>query len=124
MDKLKVLVADDEASVRLTVSKLLGEEFTVLQAIDGKEAIAITLAEKPDIVLLDVMMPNIDGYTACSTIKQEKATKAIPVVMLTALDFDLNRELAIQIGANAYITKPFLPEDLRSTVRLLTKPAS
>ncbi len=124
MDKLKVLVADDEASVRLTVSKLLGEEFTVLQARDGKEAIAITLAEKPDIILLDVMMPNVDGYTACSTIKQEKATKAIPVVMLTALDFDLNRELAIQIGANAYITKPFLPEDLRSTIRLLTKPAS
>jgi CheY-like chemotaxis protein len=124
MDKLKVLVADDEASVRLTVSRLLSEEFTVLQARDGKEAIAITLAEKPDIVLLDVMMPNVDGYTACSTIKQEKATKAIPVVMLTALDFDLNRELAIQIGANAYITKPFLPEDLRSTIRLLIKPSN
>jgi CheY-like chemotaxis protein len=124
MDKLKVLVADDEASVRLTVSKLLGEEYTVLQARDGKEAIAMTLVEKPDIILLDVMMPNVDGYTACSTIKQEKSTKTIPVVMLTALDFDLNRELAIQIGANAYITKPFLPEDLRSTIRLLTKPTS
>jgi CheY-like chemotaxis protein len=124
MDKLKVLVADDEASVRLTVSKLLGEEYTVLQARDGKEAIAMTLVEKPDIILLDVMMPNVDGYTACSTIKQEKSTKTIPVVMLTALDFDLNRELAIQIGANAYITKPFLPEDLRSTIRLLTNPAS
>ena len=84
----------------------------------------MTLVEKPDIILLDVMMPNVDGYTACSTIKQEKSTKTIPVVMLTALDFDLNRELAIQIGANAYITKPFLPEDLRSTIRLLTKPAS
>jgi len=111
-DKRKILVADDELYIRLLVKDILEPEFTVLEASNGEEAVTIARNEQPDLVLMDILMPKLDGYTACYAIKNNELTKNIPVVMLTGVGHELNRQLSQEMGATAYITKPFNPEDL------------
>ncbi len=121
MEKKKVLVVDDEENVRRLVRTMLGNKYTVLEAKDGEVAIDIARSQRPDIILMDIMMPNIDGYTACHTIKQDPVTKTIPVVMLTAIGYELNVKLSQKMGADGYITKPFSLQDLVDTIdRFLT----
>ncbi len=123
MDNKKILVADDEPNIRSLVSSMLGKDYTVLVAKDGQEAIDIARNQRPDLILMDIMMPNVDGYTACSIIKTDQVTKGTPVVMLTALGQELNVKLAQEMGADEYITKPFTSLDLLNTVkRFLTNP--
>ncbi len=117
MDKKKVIIADDEQYVRLLVKSALGTSYSVLEASDGEEAIDVTRTEKPDLILMDVLMPNLDGYTACYEIKRDQATRAIPVVMLTGVGHELNKKLAQELGADGYITKPFNLQDLLDTVK-------
>lgn len=112
MDKKKILVADDEVNIRSLVSKLLNKDYIVIEATNGKEAVDIAKEQKPDLILMDLMMPEIDGYTACSIIKADQATQSIPVVMLTGVGHELNKKLAQEIGASGYITKPFHLQDL------------
>jgi len=107
IDKRKILIVDDEPNVRRLVRTILSKDFIVLEAEDGKQAIDITCTQKPDLILMDIMMPRVDGYTACSAIKNDPTTKSIPVLMLTAVGFELNVKLSQQMGADAYITKPF-----------------
>jgi len=123
MDKKKILVVDDEPNIRVLVSSMLGKDYTVIEASDGDEAIDIARNQKPDFILMDILMPKVDGYVACHAIKTDPATKAIPVVMLTALGYELNIKLSQEMGADGYITKPFSPQDLLDTIeRCLTKP--
>ena len=117
MDKPKILVADDEPGVRLTVSRMLEKDYVVLEAINGEEAVDIAQGQKPALILMDLMMPKMDGYTACSKIRANPVTKAIPVVMLTAVGHELNKKFAEEVGANGYITKPFQLKDLENTIR-------
>jgi CheY-like chemotaxis protein len=113
----KILIADDEPSVRSLVKKLLGKGCTVIEANDGKEAVNMALNEKPDLILMDILMPKMDGLTACYTIKANEATKEIPVIMLTAVDYELNKKLSQDImGAHGYITKPFSAGQLMETI--------
>ncbi len=116
MGKGKILVVDDEENVRRLLRSMLGNKYIVLEAKDGEVAIDIAHSQRPDIILMDIMMPNIDGYTACHTIKQDPATKTIPVVMVTAVGQELNMKLAAEIGADGYITKPFSLQDLLGTI--------
>jgi two-component system alkaline phosphatase synthesis response regulator PhoP len=116
-DKQKILVADDELYIRLLVKDILEPEFTVLEASNGEEAVNIAYKEQPDLVLMDILMPKLDGYTACYAIKNNELTKDIPVVMLTGVGHELNRQLSQEMGATAYITKPFNPEDLLDKAR-------
>ena len=116
-DKQKILVADDELYIRLLVKDILEPEFTVLEASNGEEAVNIARNEQPDLVLMDILMPKLDGYTACYAIKNNELTKDIPVVMLTGVGHELNRQLSQEMGATAYITKPFNPEDLLDKAR-------
>jgi len=116
-DKQKILVADDELYIRLLVKDILEPEFNVVEASNGEEAISATRAEQPDLVLMDILMPKLDGYTACHAIKNSEQTKDIPVVMLTGVGHELNRQLSQEMGATAYITKPFNPEDLLDKAR-------
>jgi two-component system alkaline phosphatase synthesis response regulator PhoP len=116
-DKQKILIADDELYIRLLVKDILEPEFTVLEASNGEEAVIIARNEQPDLVLMDILMPKLDGYTACYAIKNNELTKDIPVVMLTGVGHELNRQLSQEMGATAYITKPFNPEDLLGKVR-------
>ena len=116
MKKTCILVADDEQTIRLLMRRLLSDKFTVLEASDGKEAVDLARKHKPSLILMDIIMPNMDGYNACSMIKTDKATTGIPVVMLTGLDYELNKKLAKAIGADDYITKPFTLEKLLNTI--------
>lgn len=116
MDIKKILIADDETHVRLLVRSILIRDYVVIGASDGEEAINIARSQKPDLILMDILMPKLDGYAACHAIKMEQATQAIPVVMLTAVGYELNKKLAEEIGADGYITKPFSPQDLLNTI--------
>ena len=123
MDKKKILIADDEQSVRELIKRLLSQDYIVLEAGDGEEAIDIARSEKPDLILMDILMPKVDGYIACYQIKQGQDTKAIPVVMLTGVGHELNKKLSWEVGARGYITKPFSLQDLLDVISPLL-PAS
>ena len=111
-----ILIADDELNIRLLVGNLLGGDYDVIKASDGAEALALARLKRPDLILMDIMMPNMDGYSACHAIKNDEATAKIPVVMVTAVGQELNRMFATQMGADGYITKPFQLQNLLDTI--------
>jgi two-component system alkaline phosphatase synthesis response regulator PhoP len=114
----KVLVIDDDVLlVRLIEHNLSRIEVEVLKAYTGYDGISLVRNQQPDLVLMDILMPKLDGYTACYAIKTNELTKAIPVVMLTGIGHELNKQLSQEMGAAAYITKPFNPENLLDKVR-------
>jgi two-component system, OmpR family, alkaline phosphatase synthesis response regulator PhoP len=118
--KRSVLVVDDEPTVRHLVKRILGQRYTVIEAEDGIRAVEAAKADLPDLILMDMMMPSMDGLSACYAIRQEASTTRIPVVMLTAVTHDLNRRLSETVmGANGYITKPFQPSELLSMVETM-----
>ncbi len=116
MEKKCILVADDEQNIRLLVRRFLSGKFTILEASDGAQAVDMAHQHKPDLILMDILMPNIGGYDACSMIKNDQLTKRIPVVMLTGLGFELNKKFAKAVGADGYITKSFTSEKLLETI--------
>ena len=119
MDSLRstVLVVDDEPTVRQLVRRILGREYDVIEAENGARAVDVAKVNKPDLVLMDMMMPEMDGLSACYAIRQDPATCRVPVIMLTAVTHELNRRLSENVmGANAYIVKPFEPSELLATV--------
>ena len=122
-EKRKILIVDDEPNVRKLLRTVLTKKFTVLEAEDGSQAVNIASTEKPDLILMDIMMPNMDGYTSCYALKSEPSTKSIPVVMLTAIDLRLNLQLSKEMGADGYITKPFNSRDLLENIAHFLAPA-
>lgn len=116
MDKKKILIADDETGLRLTVGRILDKDYVVLEAANGEEAVEIAKGQKPDLILMDLIMPKMDGYAACSQIKADEATKGIPVVILTAVGNELNKKFATEMGAEGYITKPFNIQELLDVI--------
>jgi len=110
--KKKVLIVDDEPNVRRLSRTILINKFEIVEAEDGRQALEQVAAKKPDVILMDLMMPKMDGLTACHIIKNDPLTKAIPIIMVTAIGFELNIRLSQQMGANGYVTKPFLPQEL------------
>ena len=116
MEKPSVLVVDDEQTIRSLVRRFLSDKFAVLEASDGEEAVDMARKHKPAFILMDIMMPNMDGYNACSMIKNDQATRGIPVVMLTGLGYELNKKLAEEVGADGYITKPVNSEELQDII--------
>jgi CheY-like chemotaxis protein len=110
--KKKVLIVDDEPNVRRLSRTILSKKFEVIEAEDGKQAIDIANTENPDVILMDMMMPRLDGLTACHTIKSSPTTKSIPIIMVTAIGFELNIKLSQQMGASAYVIKPFSQKEL------------
>ena len=103
----RILVVDDiEANVRLLQAKLQAEYYDVLTASDGMSALAMALAERPDLVLLDVMMPGMDGFEVCRRLKDDAQTRHIPVVLVTALDGRADRITGLEAGADEFLTKP------------------
>jgi len=119
-----VLVADDDPDIReLVVLKLESAGFEVRTANDGHEALAATMAEPPALVVLDLMMPKIDGIEVCRQLRANPATSSTPVLMLTALAQASDVELGVAVGADDYLVKPFSPRELLARVRrLLDRP--
>jgi DNA-binding response OmpR family regulator len=115
-----VLVVDDDATIRgLLQITLETEGFDVLTAADGVEGLERARAEQPDLVILDIMMPGIDGLQVCHTLKSEAPTQDIPIVLLSAKAQSHDIELGMRVGANDYITKPPDLVGLVNTVRTL-----
>ena len=107
----KVLVVDDEFNIRNILDfSLDAEGFQVVSAADGEEAYDIAVAEVPDLIILDVMMPKGDGIETCRRLKKDARTKHIPVILLTARSAKGDRERVLAAGADDYIIKPFSPQ--------------
>jgi DNA-binding response OmpR family regulator len=117
-----VLVADDDADiVRFVEVNLLLEGFQVVTARDGQEALTKALEIEPDVVLLDVLMPRIDGYTVCARLRADHRGAAIPVILLTANFITADQEIARRAGADDFVVKPFDPNDLMARVKELVR---
>jgi two-component system, OmpR family, response regulator len=121
-DSSTILLVDDEESVqKLLAYPLEREGFRVLQARDGEEALACFAAEDVDLVVLDIMLPKLDGLEVC---KRLRAESEVPIIMLTARDDELDKVLGLELGADDYITKPFSIREFRSRVRALLRRAA
>ena len=115
----RILIADDEALMRQLVADFLRPEgYEVLEAVDGKQALDIFNEQKPDLVLLDVMMPGYDGWTVCREIRR---TSTVPIIMITAKDEEIDQLFAYDLGVDDYITKPFSPKLLVAKMKALLR---
>ncbi len=113
MKKGKILVVDDEINITQILEFSIGAEgYEVITAANGEEAVDKARRELPDLIILDIMMPKIDGYEACRILKANPLTKNIPVVLLTAKGRDIDKRLGYEVGATDYIVKPFSPNKL------------
>ena len=119
-DRPLVLVADDNADIRdLLATRLSTRGFEVTTAADGQAALELALSEHPDIALLDWVMPIIQGHELCVKLKTDERTSDIPVVMLTARGEEQDRLLGLDLGADAYLVKPFDIDELVGTLKRL-----
>jgi len=110
-----ILVVDDEPTLRETlVDALEADGFRVVSAADGREALLVFRAERPDLVLLDLMLPELSGVEVCRIIRAESG---VPIVMLTAKDSELDKVVGLELGADDYVTKPFSLRELSARVR-------
>jgi len=116
---VKILIVDDDPNIALLIKMTLSKtkEYNTVIANSGEDALALIDKDPPDIVLLDVMMPGIDGFEVCRQIKSSEKTKFIPVIMITAKREMGDKLHGMGLGANDYITKPFNPEELQARVR-------
>lgn len=118
--KKKVLIAEDEEHIRRLVRVILQPEgYEFVEAKDGNEALEKVSEEMPDLIILDLMMPKIDGIEVCNQLKQNALTRKIPIIMLTAKKELSDRKTGIKAGADDYLTKPFEPRELRVRVNTL-----
>ena len=115
---MKVLIADDEEPLRKLIGLSLQRDprLEILYACDGQEAVEVAAAEHPDLVLLDVRMPRLDGYQACARIRQDPMMASKKVMMLSALQQESDIKLGIEAGADAHLSKPFKPSELLDSV--------
>jgi DNA-binding response OmpR family regulator len=121
-DSATILLVDDEDAVqKLLTYPLEHEGFRVLQARDGEEALRRFEAEHVDLVVLDLMLPKLDGLEVC---RRLRAQSTVPIVMLTARDDELDKVVGLELGADDYITKPFSIREFRSRIRALLRPAA
>jgi two-component system, OmpR family, response regulator RpaB len=113
--KEKILVVDDEASIRrILETRLSMIGYSVITAADGEEALETFHKERPDLVVLDVMMPKLDGYGVCQELRKESD---VPIIMLTALGDVADRITGLELGADDYVVKPFSPKELEARIR-------
>ncbi|MDQ6670592.1 MAG: response regulator [Chloroflexota bacterium] len=118
--KRLVLLVDDDPGLRRLIATTLGtDHFKLLQAVDGEEALRVARQQHPDLVLLDVNMPKLDGFEVCRHLKSEPETSAIKVVILSARGADVDRARGREAGADDYFIKPFSPIQLLNKVYAL-----
>ena len=120
MSKGKILVVDDEIYIVHILDFSLGMEgYEVVTALDVEQALERVASERPDLIVLDIMMPKLDGYEVCRAIKSDPATKQIPVILLSAKGRNVDQKMGFDVGADDYITKPFSPRKLVERINQL-----
>lgn len=118
----KILVVDDEPdAVDLVQFNLSNAGYEVITAADGEEALKKARTHFPDLILLDVMLPEVDGLDVCKMLRRDSATSGIPIIMLTARAAEIDRILGLELGADDYVTKPFSPRELVLRVKNLLR---
>jgi adenylate cyclase len=118
----RILVVDDtETNRRLLEARLLERGYRVSMAHGGLQGLAMAKADPPDLILLDVMMPDLDGFQVCTLMRQEAALEAVAIVMVTSLDQSTDRMRGLEVGADDFITRPFIKEELWARVRSLLR---
>ena len=111
----KILIVDDEKNiVDILKFNLKKEGFETIEAYDGEQGLELALNQKPDLILLDIMLPKMDGFTVCRKVRQTLST---PILMLTAKEEEVDKVLGLELGADDYITKPFSPRELIARVK-------
>ncbi len=116
----KILVVEDESSIlTLLQFNLENAGFTVITALDGKTGLYLAKKEKPDLIILDLMLPEMDGMEICKTLRQEQ--NHTPILMLTARDEELDKILGLELGADDYMTKPFSPREVIARVKAILR---
>lgn len=118
-DELILLVDDEPNIIQLARMYLEREGYRIISAADGKEAMEMIRTKKPDLVVLDVMLPELDGLEVCKRLRREKNN--VPVIMLTARDDDIDKILGLELGADDYMTKPFNPRELTARVKVILR---
>ncbi|MFA4992483.1 MAG: response regulator [Candidatus Omnitrophota bacterium] len=122
MDKARVLIVDDEPGIiEMLTMRLEACDYQVISASDGQEGLDKARTEKPDLIILDLMLPKIDGYKVCRMLKFDERHKQIPIILFTARAQESDIKLGEEVGADAYITKPFEPDILLAKVDQLLK---
>ena len=120
MEKKKILLVDDEKDLVETVSfRLDASGYEIIPAYDGKDGFDKARSERPDLIILDLMLPKMDGYKVCRMLKFDEKYKKIPIIMFTARAQDSDIKMGEEVGANAYITKPFDPKVLLDKIKEL-----
>ena len=118
MEKKKILVVDDEVDIVKTIQFSLElEGYKVLVSYDGEDALTQARKENPDLILLDIMLPKLDGYKVCRLLKFDEQYKHIPILMMTAKTQEKDKLMGKETGADEYITKPFDMEELMEKVK-------
>ena len=121
-DKIKVLVADDDKNVLNIVRYSIdSDQFEIFEATNGKETLGMVFAISPDILILDIMMPEMDGYTVCEELKKNDSTKNLPIIILSAKSSVDDKVKAIGLGIDDYMTKPFDPRELEARIKMRLK---
>lgn len=118
MDKKRILLVDDEKDLAYAVGlQLEANNFEVLLASDGQEALDIARRKKPDLIILDLMLPKIDGFKVCRMLKFDEKYKNIPIILFTARAQEADKKLGKEVGADSYITKPFDSKELLDKIK-------
>ena len=118
--KPRVLLVDDEPSIVKMVGKRLEiEGFEVVIAMDGQDALAKAHTENPQLIVLDLMLPKLNGYEVCTMLKQDTRYQKIPIIIFTAKTQEKDEKMALECGANAYMRKPFRAQELTEKIRSL-----
>ncbi|NPV03815.1 MAG: phosphate regulon transcriptional regulator PhoB [Syntrophaceae bacterium] len=118
----RILIVDDEKDiVDLVAYNLEKEGYEVLKALDGEKALALVRAKRPDLVVLDLMLPGIQGLEVCKRLRRDAETAAVPIIMLTAKGEELDKILGLEVGADDYVTKPFGVKELVARIRAVLR---
>ncbi len=120
-NKLKILVADDDINVVNIIRYSIGDQFEILEAANGKEALGMVFARSPDILILDIMMPEMDGYMVCKELKEHDSTKNLPIIILSAKVSVDDKVKAMGLGIDDYMIKPFDPRELEARIKMRLK---
>jgi phosphate regulon transcriptional regulator PhoB len=119
---VKILIVDDEQDiVELLSYNLEKEGFSIVKAYDGEAALGLVLSEKPDLMILDLMLPKMNGLDVCKAIRRNPKTATLPIIMLTAKGEEIDKIIGLEIGADDYITKPFSIKELIARVRAILR---
>jgi len=120
--KEKILIVEDEKDiVKMLDYNLKKEGFRTISAVDGEGALDLANREHPDLIILDLMLPGIDGLEVCKTLKKESRTSSIPIIMLTAKSQEADKIVGLELGADDYVTKPFSPRELIARIKAVLR---